>query len=177
MRLTSGALIVASAAVFLSVSAIDANAVTVVPPTSISGTYDLTLNAPSTQVSFGNNDEWAEFVFTVSASQSDTLGIVAQGNNTVNFNYESFISPSTYESGLSGNDASTPFSLAYAGGTSGTTYDVFIDDAVDPTVDVRLTGISSTPLPAALPLFAGGLGFVGYLGRKKRKAGQALAAA
>jgi hypothetical protein len=38
--------------------------------------------------------------------------------------------------------------------------------------------VSPTPLPAALPLFAGGLGFVGYLtGRKKRKAGQALAAA
>ena len=33
-----------------------------------------------------------------------------------------------------------------------------------------------TPLPATLPLFAGGLGFVGYLtGRKKRKADQALA--
>ena len=39
------------------------------------------------------------------------------------------------------------------------------------------TGVSATPLPATLPLFAGGLGFVGYLtGRKKRKAGQALAA-
>jgi|SRR6202142_716850 len=38
--------------------------------------------------------------------------------------------------------------------------------------------VSPTPLPATLPLFAGGLGFVGYLtGRKKRKAGQALAAA
>lgn len=38
--------------------------------------------------------------------------------------------------------------------------------------------VSATPLPATLPLFAGGLGFVGYLtGRKKRKAGQALAAA
>jgi len=36
----------------------------------------------------------------------------------------------------------------------------------------------TTPLPATLPLFAGGLGFVGYLARrKKRKAGQALAAA
>ena len=30
-------------------------------------------------------------------------------------------------------------------------------------------------LPAALPLFAGGLGFVGYLtGRRKRKAGRSL---
>ena len=37
---------------------------------------------------------------------------------------------------------------------------------------------AATPLPATLPLFAGGLGFVGYLtGRKKRKAGQALSAA
>jgi hypothetical protein len=40
------------------------------------------------------------------------------------------------------------------------------------------TSPPTTPLPATLPLFAGGLGFVGYLtGRKKRKAGQALAAA
>lgn len=39
-------------------------------------------------------------------------------------------------------------------------------------------GATATPLPATLPLFAGGLGLVGYLtGRKKRKAGQALAAA
>ena len=38
--------------------------------------------------------------------------------------------------------------------------------------------LAATPLPAALPLFTGGLGFVGYLtGRKKRKAGQTLAAA
>ena len=41
-----------------------------------------------------------------------------------------------------------------------------------------VTGISATPLPATLPLFAGGLGFVGYLtGRKKRKAKQTLAVA
>jgi len=38
--------------------------------------------------------------------------------------------------------------------------------------------IASTPLPAALPLFAGGLGVMGLLGwRKKRKAAAALAAA
>jgi hypothetical protein len=36
--------------------------------------------------------------------------------------------------------------------------------------------LAATPLPATLPLFAGGLGFVGYLtGRKKRKAGAAPA--
>ncbi len=38
--------------------------------------------------------------------------------------------------------------------------------------------IRSTPLPAALPLFAGGLGFVGYLARRRKRSGkQALAAA
>jgi hypothetical protein len=37
---------------------------------------------------------------------------------------------------------------------------------------------SPTPLPAALPLFAGGLGFVGYLTRRRKRSGrQALAAA
>jgi hypothetical protein len=39
-------------------------------------------------------------------------------------------------------------------------------------------GVSATPLPATLPLFAGGLGFVGYLARRrKQKAKQSLAAA
>ena len=34
---------------------------------------------------------------------------------------------------------------------------------------------AATPLPATLPLFAGGLGFVGYLTRRKRKTRAALA--
>jgi hypothetical protein len=39
-------------------------------------------------------------------------------------------------------------------------------------------GEAATPLPATLPLFAGGLGFVGYLAkRRKQNAKQALAAA
>jgi hypothetical protein len=43
--------------------------------------------------------------------------------------------------------------------------------------DVHLS-VNSTPLPAALPLFAGGLGVIGFLaGRRKRKNAAALAAA
>jgi hypothetical protein len=44
--------------------------------------------------------------------------------------------------------------------------------------DVGTNGIwSATPLPATLPLFAGGLGFVGYLAKRRRKnAAPALAA-
>jgi hypothetical protein len=37
--------------------------------------------------------------------------------------------------------------------------------------------LSQTPLPATLPLFAGGLGFVGYLTRRKKHDSQAIAAA
>jgi hypothetical protein len=37
--------------------------------------------------------------------------------------------------------------------------------------------INATPIPAALPLFATGLGFVGYLTRRKKRKVQALAAA
>jgi hypothetical protein len=34
---------------------------------------------------------------------------------------------------------------------------------------------AATPLPATLPLFAGGLGFVGYLTRRRKKAAPAAA--
>jgi hypothetical protein len=51
----------------------------------------------------------------------------------------------------------------------------------DPVNDIALTSTAtygSTPLPATLPLFAGGLGFVGYLTRRrKQSAKQVLAAA
>ena len=43
------------------------------------------------------------------------------------------------------------------------------------TFDVLNGPVSATPLPAALPMFAGGLGFVGYLTRRKKRT-QAVAA-
>ena len=64
--------------------------------------------------------------------------------------------------------------------SSGTISDTAVTNALNNGVvtATATTDVSATPLPAALPLFAGGLGFVGYLtGRKKRKAGQAIAAA
>lgn len=51
------------------------------------------------------------------------------------------------------------------------------ENPTDPNYQVLFSD-TATPLPATLPLFAGGLGFVGYLAkRRKQNARQALAAA
>jgi hypothetical protein len=47
---------------------------------------------------------------------------------------------------------------------------IYLDD-----VSVGQVGVGATPLPAALPMFAGGLGFVGFLARRRKQ--KALAAA
>jgi hypothetical protein len=51
---------------------------------------------------------------------------------------------------------------------------VFTDDTT-PSFEFTLGNVATTPLPAALPLFAGGLGVIGLLGRR-RKQKAALAA-
>jgi hypothetical protein len=57
--------------------------------------------------------------------------------------------------------------------TNATTYsagDLNIIDGGVSTVDAYEPGLSATPLPGALPLFAGGLGAMGFFGsRRKRK--------
>lgn len=86
-----------------------------------------------------------------------------------------------------GTDSADIYALHFGGGAHSDYNDlILVFSGATTLTDVTLQGLSNfrsfdittTPLPAALPLFAGGLGFVGYLtGRKKRKAGQALAAA
>lgn len=57
-------------------------------------------------------------------------------------------------------------------------YTFYYDNGRQDASGTITSALAATPLPAALPLFAGGFGFVGYLtGRKKRKASQALIAA
>jgi hypothetical protein len=51
----------------------------------------------------------------------------------------------------------------------GNTYDI------SGTFDVLNVGLSTTPLPATLPLFAGGLGFVAFLMKRRKSAKQSLA--
>jgi hypothetical protein len=42
--------------------------------------------------------------------------------------------------------------------------------------DVSLTSVAATPLPAALPLFASGLGALGFLGWRRKRTARSLAA-
>jgi hypothetical protein len=83
--------------------------------------------------------------------------------------------PSGYVSGTALSDSSTydNTTLASLGLTPGTyTYTWGTPD------DSFVINIGTTPLPAALPLFAGGLGMIGLLARgRKRKSKSALAAA
>ena len=43
------------------------------------------------------------------------------------------------------------------------------DFAIDNVTFDQPLGTSATPLPATLPLFAGGLGFVGYLAKRRKE--------
>jgi hypothetical protein len=66
----------------------------------------------------------------------------------------------------------------------GIVIEIITNDQSQPWTDIEgidnviLSGnVSPTPLPATLPLFAGGLGFFGYLTRRRKRYASALAAA
>ena len=84
------------------------------------------------------------------------------------------LSSSLYSAGVAWGSFSVDFARIGLGqgGNDGVPYNYFVDDLSITTAD------ATTPLPAALPLFAGGLGVMGLLARRrKRKAVAALAAA
>ena len=74
---------------------------------------------------------------------------------------------------LTGNPSSAPSYVINNMNLAAGTYllDNYLESSIDPNYAVLFAPVSSTPLPAALPLFAGGLGALGLLGwRRKRKA-------
>ena len=106
-----------------------------------------------------------------------------------------FVEVGLASDGLSSNNASlnSPLaSISISGGNAPPTYftltdlaagtyllDNFLDNSdalVDPNYAVGFN-VSTTPLPATFPLFAGGLGLVGYLTRRKKGKTSVLVAA
>lgn len=122
------------------------------PPPSPTGWFDIVVNLNTTQFNLYDN----------------TLGQYLLNSTTL-----AALSSGVYN-GVSGSSAvsAVRIGLGLAGGSDLTTYSYNVDDLTINTAE------TATPLPAALPLFATGLGVMGLLARRrKRKTSAALAAA
>ena len=73
--------------------------------------------------------------------------------------------PATSE--LPANDGTVTL-ISFLGGPGD--HDGPCNNCYGPNIVATIDTPSATPLPATLPLFAGGLGFVGYLTRRKKRA-------
>jgi hypothetical protein len=126
-----------------------------------------------TQTHSGNNFVWNNFETNLSLSGGPfdftsmwaRIGVETSGTATVHgFNGATEI----YTQTLNLTDTYQLFSLNFDGITSWT-----LTDQTSGTVtlmdDITLNGGTATPLPAALPLFAGGLGVIGLLARRRKR--------
>ena len=145
------------------------------------GTGALTLNFNTVSQTFNINESLSSILVSITTPNLDGEGIFT-------------ITPSDLNSGSNIDTGSIGqiFSLtAEQSGTSASLYlDLFTNSwqvhnaccgqgatAAQGTFTITGPALAATPLPAALPLFAGGLGFLGYLTRRrKRGANGALAA-
>ena len=135
----------------------------------------------SNNESSGNPTYYA-FSFSIGVGATDYLNVSYPYNPSSTANVANPSEELTLQIGsgpVTDYDNTNGFSVAFTDGTYLVTMGLV--NNTDPTNSISLTSTAlyaTTPIPATLPLFAGGLGFIGYLtGRKKRKAGQALAAA
>lgn len=153
---------------------------------TLEGTGDLTLNFSSLSQADNLNESLSSILVNITTTNID-------GNGTYTITPSNLASSSQFQTGSAGQIYTlTAGETEPTGDQNGTADTLFLDlytntwqihGKYDSTVDqgklvVNGPALSSTPLPASLPLFAGGLGFVGYLTRRrKRQAGQAFAAA
>ena len=104
---------------------------------------------------------------------STTINVFINGNPFLTAVNTSSSNPDQYWQNFTGNFVATgPTTLAFISGDLPNDFVAGLDN-----VSVTLAS-TTTPLPAALPLFASGLGAMGFIGwRRKRKTKAALAAA
>jgi len=119
-----------------------------------SATYDI--GSSSVTVLWGSPDSYNEIVFLsvtgATLASIDGCGLSATGCSHSGYDLVTFsFSPSTVIGSIIVED---PGTLGSSPANQSFEYDVVT---------------SATPLPAALPLFAGGLGLMGLLGRRKKR--------
>jgi hypothetical protein len=144
----------------------------------ISGTLDFTLGGSSSPYSI------TAVTGTISGAGFSEAVTGANGYAGAGLGGDVIYSPPTFADwsyvnnfGVSlslANGTSINISPADPSGPSDPYYNVFaVSDPADSSIyDQEFTlgpSVSSTPLPAALPLFAGGLGIVGLLARRKKR--------
>jgi len=78
-------------------------------------------------------------------------------------------SPSTSTSGPSAKDEFCTWSSVSANNFGTGESILFGPTGTTPLQDIEFDDVQLAPLPTTLPLFAGGLGFVGYLSRRRRR--------
>jgi len=103
------------------------------------------------------------------------LGLLSSGLSANNISLSSPLATVS----ISGGPSSTPTDIITNLNLAAGTYvlDNFVAGSLtDPNYAVLFAPVSATPLPAALPLFVGGLGVLGLLGRRRKRKSAAVAA-
>jgi PEP-CTERM motif len=122
--------------------------------------------APSRYSGFYQNKGTATGTITVSFKFTEPTG--ATGSLTDTATYTADYNNDT--DSVDWSSANDPIVVTFS---NGDVLDVTLVNASDwditPKISFDLTGPAATPLPATLPLFAGGLGLLGFFGRRKRK--------
>jgi hypothetical protein len=153
-----------------------------VPPTANLG--DDSLGGTEQFGDFANIGDTLELTFTVPSSPgTDYLDISQLNPSGDTLRVETWDATNSFLLEITFLTSSElPTSLAYTAGS----YNVYVtlEAALDPLGGFELSNTpidlalpSATPLPAALPLFAGGLGLIGFFSRRRKRDGSAGIAA
>jgi hypothetical protein len=148
---------------------------------TVEGTGTLTLNFPTLAADEGVNESLAGILVSIATSNLD-------GNGMFMITPTNLASGSQFQTGTLGQIYTLTAQESGSGASSVLFLDLYTsswqlhngndEGATADQGSFTITGpflAAATPLPATLPLFAGGLGFIGYLTkRRKRNAKQVL---